>query len=288
METIVGQAGYAPVLTPDGVRKIEEVSVGQYIWAGKRWDRIKAKTVLVGPCWQYDTGGGSFYGSDQHPHIVLNQIIKIEGSVVIGSGRSPETEFSLLDEKDIRAGAQYAGMKGTVDPPEEYLRGDYKKVRGFLRGYFGRKGYRFRFVISACFSSFRLYEMFAHMLAVAGVDAYYVVSKARPEVHVFNPSYMMKITHKHSRRVFAETIGFADRNKQKALEQSVINCRNVKPKAAYKVTNKKKLSDAVVLTLLELENENSYWSNGLLVGDAKAARQLIQTLPDTTQETSLD
>jgi hypothetical protein len=61
------QSGWATVLTPEGIRTFDDISVGSTIWSGKQWTKI-TKKIATGtkPVFGYHTRAGVFYGTEQH------------------------------------------------------------------------------------------------------------------------------------------------------------------------------------------------------------------------------
>lgn len=61
------QPGWATVITPEGIRTFDDISVGSTIWSGKQWTEITNKTATgTKPVFGYHTRAGVFYGTEQH------------------------------------------------------------------------------------------------------------------------------------------------------------------------------------------------------------------------------
>ena len=61
------QPGFAPVLTPKGIRTFDDVDVGSVIWSGTQWTSIKRKVSTgVKPVYRHHTTAGSFIGTNEH------------------------------------------------------------------------------------------------------------------------------------------------------------------------------------------------------------------------------
>jgi len=71
------QPGWARVLTPSGIRTINDVSVGDLIWSGKKWTTVINKQETgVKSVKAYATTAGVFYGTENHR--ILSRGIKTE------------------------------------------------------------------------------------------------------------------------------------------------------------------------------------------------------------------
>lgn len=71
------QPAWATLLTPDGIRTMGEIQVGDTIWSGKRWTKIVRKLATgVKKVRAYRTRAGTFYGTENHR--VVQNGVKIE------------------------------------------------------------------------------------------------------------------------------------------------------------------------------------------------------------------
>lgn len=67
------QPGFATVLTPDGIRYLNEVNIGDKIWSGTKWTTIVNKwSTGIKKVYKYNTTTGYFLGTKNH-RIVENQ-----------------------------------------------------------------------------------------------------------------------------------------------------------------------------------------------------------------------
>ena len=61
------QAGFATVLTPDGIRTFDDIDVGSTIWSGQQWTKVIRKIETgIKPVNVYVTPGGHFIGTENH------------------------------------------------------------------------------------------------------------------------------------------------------------------------------------------------------------------------------
>ena len=73
------QPGWATVLTPEGVRTISDINIGDTIWSGKRWTAVVNKqNTGVKEVLAYKTRAGVFYGTENHR--VVQDGLKIEAN----------------------------------------------------------------------------------------------------------------------------------------------------------------------------------------------------------------
>lgn len=71
------QPGFAPVLTPEGIRTFDDIDVGDRIWSGTCWTVITAKKRTgVKDVYRYHTRAGIFTGTEEHR--VLSRGDKVE------------------------------------------------------------------------------------------------------------------------------------------------------------------------------------------------------------------
>jgi len=90
------QPGWATVLTPEGIRRLDEVSEGSLIWSGKQWTRIAAKwSTGVKPVYDYVTGWGRFTGTSNHRVVQFGEKIEVRDAVCIDP--SPDPRFMCAE-----------------------------------------------------------------------------------------------------------------------------------------------------------------------------------------------
>ena len=85
------QPAWATVLTPDGVRTIGEIKVGDLIWSSEGWTKVVKKwSTGVKDVYEYRTSSGAFYGTETHR--------------VVSSGEKVEAKYA--DSIDALVGPQ--------------------------------------------------------------------------------------------------------------------------------------------------------------------------------------
>lgn len=61
------QPGWATVLTPEGIRTFDDISIGSTIWSGKQWTKVTNKVMTgVKTVKAYKTSSGTFVGTENH------------------------------------------------------------------------------------------------------------------------------------------------------------------------------------------------------------------------------
>ncbi len=99
------QPNWATILTPDGIRNISDVDVGDSIWSGKKWTKITKKwSTGVKDVYKYITTRGVFYGTEEH-RVVEGGIKKMVKDVkYIDSLPGPSFRCSNLNPVDTMDG----------------------------------------------------------------------------------------------------------------------------------------------------------------------------------------
>ena len=71
------QPGWAQLLTPDGIRPMSEINVGDEIWSETGWTKVLNKwSTGVNKVFKYTTNGGVFYGTEGHRLVSNGQKIE--------------------------------------------------------------------------------------------------------------------------------------------------------------------------------------------------------------------
>lgn len=61
------QPEWATLLTPNGIRQMKDINIGDIIWSGKRWTNVTNKVCTgIKPIYAYNTRAGTFYGTENH------------------------------------------------------------------------------------------------------------------------------------------------------------------------------------------------------------------------------
>lgn len=127
------QPGFVKLLTPNGVRTLDEIDVGSVIWSEDGWVTVVNK-VHTGkkPVRQYDTTYGRFYGTNEH-RIVSNglkiEAVNAESFDALSGGLSPTD----IDEKN-------AALIYRTYSIDEVVSADATTIAHYLRGLFDVEG----------------------------------------------------------------------------------------------------------------------------------------------------
>jgi hypothetical protein len=71
------QPGWAPILTPDGIKQLNEIKIGDLIWSGSKWVEVANKwSTGIKKVYRYRTTSGTFYGTENHR--IVQRGVKIE------------------------------------------------------------------------------------------------------------------------------------------------------------------------------------------------------------------
>ena len=98
------QPAWAPVLTPQGIRRLDEVSPGDYIWSESGWTRIKKKwSTGRKDVYRYRTTAGVFYGTKNHRVISEGDRVKATEADSIDMLEGPDDSLDI-DPRDVMDG----------------------------------------------------------------------------------------------------------------------------------------------------------------------------------------
>lgn len=99
------QPAWATVLTPEGIRTIGQINVGDTIWSGQRWTRVIRKvatgTKVVNA---YRTTAGTFYGTAEHRVVCNGSKVQAQDAQSIDVSVGPSVVPSALDPRDVLDG----------------------------------------------------------------------------------------------------------------------------------------------------------------------------------------
>lgn len=75
------QPGYATVLTPDGIRTLDDITVGSVIWSGNKWTKVVNKIYTgIKPVYEYFSSGGVFTGTKEHKIIQNGERVEAQNA----------------------------------------------------------------------------------------------------------------------------------------------------------------------------------------------------------------
>lgn len=96
------QPGFAPILTPEGLRTFDDVAVGSVIWSGSRWTEITNKQHTgIKPVYRYQTTAGYFLGTEEHRVFQNGERVEVRYADRIDQVTGPATEPPVVAKQDV-------------------------------------------------------------------------------------------------------------------------------------------------------------------------------------------
>lgn len=93
------------VLTPEGIKQLGDISIGDTIWSGQRWTKVTAKWATgIKPVFAFRTRAGTFYGTDNHRIVQHGDKIEVKDAESIDISIGPVASESSLDAQDVMDG----------------------------------------------------------------------------------------------------------------------------------------------------------------------------------------
>lgn len=99
------QPGWATVLTPDGIRTFDDISVGSIIWSGRQWTKVIQK-VATGKkeVKKFITTFGSFEGTEDHRIVCNKEKLAVKDATTIDISSGPAWDVGVLNPQDVLDG----------------------------------------------------------------------------------------------------------------------------------------------------------------------------------------
>lgn len=92
------QPGFATVLTPEGIRTFDQISIGSTIWSGTKWTKVTSKrSTGIREVFKWITDIGSFVGTKEHKVFSNGKRVPVEFADSIDECRSPDQTASKKD-----------------------------------------------------------------------------------------------------------------------------------------------------------------------------------------------
>lgn len=90
------QPAWATLLTPEGIRTMGEIRVGDTIWSGKRWTKVVRKlNTGIKKVKAYRTRAGTFYGTENHRVVQYGVKVEAKDAAAIDLATGPSADGSL-------------------------------------------------------------------------------------------------------------------------------------------------------------------------------------------------
>ncbi len=85
------QPGWAVVLTPEGIRQLDQIKIGSTIWSGKRWTKVINKwSTGKKKVYKYHTTSGMFVGTENHRIFEKGKRIEIKNAKFLDLSTGPK------------------------------------------------------------------------------------------------------------------------------------------------------------------------------------------------------
>lgn len=99
------QPSYAKLLTPEGIKQLKDVNIGDRIWDGSKWVYVLNKwSTGVKPVFKYTTSTGNFIGTENHRIVENDKKVEVVNANSIDWALGPITQVEILDSQDIMDG----------------------------------------------------------------------------------------------------------------------------------------------------------------------------------------
>jgi ribonucleotide reductase alpha subunit len=99
------QPGFATVLTPSGIRTINDISIGSSIWSGSQWTTVVNKwSTGIKPVNKYKTTTGIFLGTENHRVVQEGEKLEVRDAQSIDWSLGPASNKEQLNIQDIMDG----------------------------------------------------------------------------------------------------------------------------------------------------------------------------------------
>jgi len=251
------QPAWATVLTPDGIRTLGQVSVGDTIWSGKQWTKIIRKVATgVKPVHSFRTHAGVFYGTKNHR--VVSNGEKVEAglaeSIDSSQGMPPVAKPLSLCDSSVAYDAATAPLHADYKANLEELRQLLMALTDAF-GYIANDQIRFEH-----WSSVKLIERIQLMLSAIGIESHQTTD-CNGAIDV------LRINTRHDQLLFSQLVGFTDQDQQKALGELLERPETTLPEHTHEIIEVKPVSKEDVFDITVDAPEHTYWTGGLLVSN---------------------
>lgn len=283
-----------------GIKEVNAYHTRAGVFYGTENHRVVESGVKieVGRASAIDTSLGPVAGvSDLDPQDVMDGLMLGDG-VYHKAGNSV---FLVIDSKDVsyhdseiahlilehcpEYNPHYWSVKTTLNHlpriydreiPERFLKGDSRKVRGFLRGLFTANGSVVEDRITLKATSFKVISGVQQMLSSLGIPSHYTRNKGE-EVKSSNGTYRCRDSYDLNitggLALFGELIGFIQPYKMDCLAEVIAGQirEGRAPKSTYEITEIVNLGEMPVYDITVDAPEHTYWTGGHLVSNCGEA-----------------
>ena len=248
------QPAWAYLLTPNGLRSVGYLSVGDVVWSQDGWVTIQSKESKgIQEVWRYQTKHGVFYGAPKHRVVQNNEKIEAELATKIDTlGGSPCDKSVPYNRSMVDDGSTYNMSMGYI--PARYMEGVPQNVVAFLRGLFSKYGIISNSGLSIQQKDGILIEQVQLLLSSLGI-----VSCAKDKVcHINTRTHLWK---------YLRLIGFTDEAQKHELANVIPFISLVDPRITSSIIAKEMYSEEEVWEIAVDGPSHTYWHGGLNVSN---------------------
>jgi ribonucleotide reductase class II len=247
------QPANAFLLTPEGIKKLGDVNIGDTIWSGKRWTKVVNKwSTGVKPVSLYMTRYGSFLGTSNHR--VVENGVKVEAkdatAIDVCTGPAPE---SL---EDYTSGS-FEQDRGLIDFDRMTFTLPIEERQKYLRRFFDHNGSitnNGNTISLMCHSAFGVWLQM--LLSSMGVRS--TISDIKK-----NAKGKHRVVITHDKDIFLKLIG-----KEALADYCVPDDENpLVPFTSSPILEVVDKGEHEVFDLTVDDPEHTYWTGGLLVSN---------------------
>jgi ribonucleotide reductase alpha subunit len=257
------QPAWAPVLTPEGIKTLRDVSIGDTIWSGKRWTKIANKwSTGIKQVKAYRTSAGTFYGTENHRIVSGGVKVEVKDAKSIDPVQGEKIEGYEKPESE-NTSLFYMEKTRHKDPseifvPTKYFTASVAERCLFLRALYHAKGSISRTTIQLRSTSFEFMEAVQWLFSSVGILSL---------CSSYKKDYVLSISTLEGRKQFSKLIGFVDQDKNTKL----LNSLNTKPaknnRTSFPITKVEDISVEEVFDITVEDEEHTYWSGNLHVSN---------------------
>jgi ribonucleoside-diphosphate reductase alpha chain len=96
------QPGWATVLTREGIKTFDDITIDSVIWSGKQWTKVVNKVATgVKPVYRFQTTGGVFVGTENHKIISNGERVEAGDADTIDTATGPVSFAGVIDMQSV-------------------------------------------------------------------------------------------------------------------------------------------------------------------------------------------
>jgi len=261
------QPGFAPVLTPDGIKTLDSCDIGSVIWSTEGWTTIVNKwSNGVKKVYKYTTNSGSFIGTENHLIIENDKKIEVKNAKKLNTLKGPIFWTSEQDVIDFFCEGEHTKFFYSRDffelCPDTLgiqLNNSLEYIIYFLKLLYDDHGDVSKEGVSLYSKHVLFLERIQLLLNSVGV------SSVLEESYPLSEWYVLSIFEDAS--VFEKCIGFYKEDKQHQLEKFLLNAVYSGIECDSPITKIKYLGEFEVFDITVSNSTHTYWTGGINVSN---------------------